>query len=92
MMKKHIRLVVFFLAITGSLFFADVVYSSEGGVIVGQPQLDTPAIVGSGDMANAAAVNTPAVGGAQPSASSPAPVNTKKVDRDFFRGDVATPR
>ncbi len=91
MLKKYIRMVGFSLAITGSFFFADVVYSNENGVVVGQPQLDTPAIAGNAGITNAAA-NAPAAGAAQPNASNLAPVNTKKVDRDVFRGEVATPR
>ncbi len=90
MLKRYIRLVGFSLAIMGSFFFADVAYSSEGSVIVGQPQRDTPTIAGNAGAANAA-TNAPAAGSAQPNASSPAPVNTKKVDRYVFPGEVATP-
>lgn len=91
MLKRYIRLLGFSLAITGSFFVADVAYSSEGSVIVGQPQRDTPAIAGKAETPNAAA-NAPTAGAAQPNASSPAPVNTKKVDRYVFRGEATPPR
>lgn len=80
MLKRYIRLVSFSLVITGSFFFADVAYSSEGDVIVGQPQRDTPAIAEKAETPNAAA-NAPAAGAAQPNASSPVPVDTKNVVR-----------